>query len=83
MEQPKERNKVYRLELLSPGDRFYFAGDRKKIVYELNHEKPFENVRQKGFWIRYANCRNTTVAPGQIVVEAHKANRNVIYLRSN
>lgn len=78
-----ERNKVYKLEVLSPGDRFYFTGDRKKIVYELNREKTFENKRQAGFWIRYANCRNTTAPPGEIVVEAHKANRTVVYLRSN
>lgn len=75
------RMQSYHLSELSPGNRFYFAGDRKKKVYELNIEKPFENVRQAGFWIRYANCRNTTADPGNLVCERHKANRRVIFLR--
>lgn len=78
----KVRNKIYKLSDLEPGDRFYFAGDRKKIIYTLNHEKPFEVIKQKMFWIRYGNCRNSTAQPGQLQVERHKAERQVVFLRN-
>lgn len=71
---------VYLLSKLLPGNRFYFAGDKKKIVYELDIDKPFEQVKQAGFWIKYANCRKTTELKLRDP-ERHKANRRVIFLR--
>ncbi len=78
---PKIRNKRYILSELSPGDRFYFYGDRKKQVFQLDRLKPFETVIQKGFKIKYANCYKS----GQeytVVTERHKADRFVIFLRN-
>lgn len=76
----KIRLKIYRLHEMETGDRFYFLTDKKKTIYELDIEKPFEKVKQKEFWKRYGNCRNTA-SPGEI--EHHLDDRQVIFLRNN
>lgn len=77
-----ERNTQTILENLKPGDRFYFAGDRKKIVYTLNTMHPFEWKVQKGFRLQYANCRMDNADAGGLQVEQFRANRRVIFLRN-
>lgn len=78
----KQKFRQYKLSDLSPGDRFYFAGDKKKRVYTLNDQHPFEKQIQKGFTIFYANARADNPVPGQLQVERFKANRRVIFLRN-
>jgi hypothetical protein len=73
----KQRNKIYTLAAMEPGDRFYFFRDTQKRVYELG-EPPFETTIQKGFWKRYANCRQ----PGSLKQERHLVTRQVIFLRN-
>jgi len=80
MQFPKQRMKIYRLSEMEPGERFYFATDKKKNVYSLDKENPFEKVRQKGFWIRYGYCYNLT-HPATLP-ERHKDDRQVIFLRN-
>ncbi len=75
------RNKQYTLSDLQPGDRFYFAGDKKKKLYTLNDEKPFEIKKQAGFHIKYANCQTDATGSGRELF-SFKANRQVIFIRN-
>lgn len=76
MQKDKFRN--YTLSQMEDGDRFYFVGDKKKTVYHLNWLLPFETVKQKGYWFRYANC----LLDDSLISERHRADRNVIFLRN-
>lgn len=76
------RNAIYNLDQLQPGDRFYFKGDRKKQVYTLNDQHPFEFKTQAGFQIKYANCRDETILSNQLQIIQFKANRSVVFLRN-
>lgn len=80
----KQRNKAYNLSEMEVTDRFYFVGDRKRTVYQLTEYKPFETIKQKSFWIRYANCIPSYKATIQQVKypERHRADRKVIFLRN-
>lgn len=78
----KQRNAQYLLSEMTPGDRFYFAGDRKKQLFTLNNEQPFFTKKQVGYNIQYANCRREGVTSGNLQVEPHKVNRRVIFLRN-
>lgn len=71
------------LDQLQPGDRFYFCSDKGKIkkIFTLNIEHAFFKKMQVGFLIQYANVRKDQAAPDELQVEAHKANRYVIFLR--
>jgi len=53
----KERNKMYELDKMCPGERFYFIRDKKKLVWQLSDTLPFEIKNQAGYKIKYANCR--------------------------
>lgn len=76
------RNQQYRLHELKPGDRFYFAGDRKKTIYTVNDIHPFEYKIQKGFRIQYCNCRQDLVPLNGLQVIPFKADRRIIFLRN-
>jgi hypothetical protein len=56
----KEKMRAYPLSDMLPGERFYFCRDRKKTIWQLNDVMPFEVKTQKGFKIKYANCRQGT-----------------------
>lgn len=76
----REHNKAYLLSDLKPGDRFYFVSDKKKKLFTLD-DPPFENKRQYGYWIKFANCKPDIPQNIMYPVEQHKANRSVIFLR--
>jgi hypothetical protein len=64
----KERNKIYPLHEMLPGERFYFARDR-------------EIKKQAGYNVKYANCRKGSASI--FSNEQFKANsHSVIYLRN-
>ncbi len=76
----KEKFKTCRLNEMIPGDRFYFALDKKKVVWQLQEAKPFLTKIQKGFKINYANC----IRGGfDFTLEQFKADHHwVIFLRN-
>jgi hypothetical protein len=77
----KERNKIYPLHEMLPGERFYFARDRKKVVWQLSDTIPFEIKKQAGYSVKYANCRKGSASI--FSNEQFKANsHSVIYLRN-
>lgn len=78
----KQRNQVYTLADMEPGDRFYLLNDRKKNVLMLNDIKPFEIKVQKGFKKHYANCRNENAKPGELKVQPHLSTTFAVYLRN-
>lgn len=79
---PKIRNGRYLLSELIGGDRFYFYADRKKTVYTLNDEKPFEIKKQAGYFIKYANCRTDAIGTGGRRLVQFKADRYTIFMRN-
>jgi len=76
----KYKFKTYRLNEMVAGDRFYFALDKKKVVWQLLDRKPFEIKVQKFYKVNYANC----IRGGfDFTLEQFKADHHwVIYLRS-
>lgn len=79
----KTRLQIYELSDLAPGDRFYFKGDRKKKMYTVNDEKPFEVKKQMSFHIKYCNCLDETLGKSYIFQQVQfKANRQVIFIRN-
>lgn len=75
----KQRNQQYKLNQMSPGDRFYFAGDRSKKVFTLDNREPFFHKIQAGFHKWYAN---TIPDSAPLTIEHHASNRRVIFLRN-
>lgn len=71
--------KVY-LRELQKGDRFYFAGDKKKVVHTV---EAFYSKLQKGYWKHYATCIQDQI-PGKAKSksEDHLQDRRVIFLRN-
>ena len=66
---------------MGPGDRFYFINDRKKLVWQLCDTHPFEFRTQKGFKVKYANCRQGTESSH--INQSFKAlHHKVIFLRN-
>lgn len=74
----KKRNTMYSLSAMIPGDRFYFVGDRKKIIFQIREVEPFVQVKERGYWRRYGYCR----IDGTLQTERHLADRRVIFLRN-
>jgi hypothetical protein len=74
---------------LVAGDRFFFAGDKKKEIYTVAAEKTFFVQQQKQWHIKYISVyRDIDGAPGP-KVEVHKLkdqsganDRRVIFLRN-
>lgn len=74
----KQRNNRYTLAQMEHGDRFYFATDRKRRVYQLRDYEPFEQLKVNGYWKRFAHCR----PDGSTTSERHLSNVYVIFLRN-
>lgn len=74
----KQRNTRYTLSQMEHGDRFYFASDRNKKIFQLRDYEPFEQIKINGFWKRTAHCR----PDGTELTERHLANTFVIFLRN-
>lgn len=77
----KNRLQIYELSELGPGDRFYIKGHRKKKIYTVDDEKPFEIKKQMSFHIKYCNCRDESLKPGFDLIQ-FKASRQVIFVRN-
>lgn len=65
---------------MSLGDRFYFFGNRHKIVYELSNKNTFFERKQAGWIIKYATCIKANDI--RQIPEWHKQKTLVIFLRN-
>ena len=77
-----QRNQQALLKYLSPGDIFYFAGDKKKHCYTLCSDNPFFKKAQSMYSVEYANCIDKMPPVGELSIKSFKSYRRVIFLRN-